>query len=412
MDDLDNSSSDGSTEPNGDSNHTFGCAISPDDLDDEESVPACNADVTAEWSQFMSSTNGVQHYMEGVTAAIVDASALAAPLGRQQEHRPHRGIAMPLKDAADHHLLVRSSGTNLCSGSTAVSVCLGISPQVAPLTSPSADPTTVENALRPIVLSPFSPRGSYPEQPSPRITQWESVPEISDYGVAMGVGDRSAPSAVAVPVFISGHHASIAKEGETRVEKVAEIGDGGLISLVDCAEVAAAEPFTPQNASPCRILTCEKDAGTSTGQTSSAMVPDEMDANFQSVGEGCSSRSRVSQALGLGSPPSGPPPHGVVVDVVDTGGAKVVTSTPELPWGSRSFEIDDCPASIKDTKMAHKTEEGYNYLLQGQAIMTAGVCHAEALAFVGEEEVARRIEQEKARALKARRQQRTDNLER
>lgn len=408
MDELE-SSSDVSTEPNEVSNAAL-VRRPEDDLDDPPEVSVVDkesvfedASATAEWSHFMSSAKGVQQYMEGAAVAIVDASALVAPL-HQQQQQGHGGIDMTVK-VENQHALAKPSGADLCSGIEAASVCLRISPAGAPFTPPRGDPT-MEDALKPVVLSPSSPRDSYPEKRERTNAQSKSLPEEFEHRVSTEVGGRSARRAVALLLCTTGDHASAAKNGYNDykdAERVAETGDGSAITTAD--------PSLPQVVSPCRAHTREGGTGNRAGQTSSSVVSDEMDVNSRSVDDVCSSRSSTSKTLVLGSPSSEPPPR-VFGDGVAAGRAKMLTSTPEPPWVSRSLEVNGCLACMKDTAMSHILGEGCVCLRKRQAITTDDRFQAKALVSVGEEEVVRRIAQDKVRALEARRQQRTDNLER
>lgn len=403
------SSSDGSIEPNEVGNAALE-RRSEDGLDDPPEVSVVDkesvfedAAATPEWSQFMSSATGVQQYMEGAAVAIVDASALVAPL-HQQQQQGHGGIDMTVK-VEDQHPLAEPSGAGLSSGVEAASVCLRISSRGAPFTPPRGDPMT-EEALKPLVLSPSSPRDSYPEKRELRDAQSKPLPDESEHGVSTEVRGRSARPAVALPLCTTGHHASTAKNSYKEyknAEKVAETGDGSVITTTELS--------LPQVVSPCRTPAREEGRGNRAGQTSSSMVSDEMDVNSRSVDNICSSRSSTSQTLGLGALSSEPPLR-VFVDGVAAGGAKMLTSTPEPPWVSRSFEASNCSACMKDTAMSHRVGDGCVCLRKRQAIITDVRFQAEALVSVGEEEVARRIGQDKVRALEARRQQRTDTLER
>lgn len=87
---------------------------------------------TLEWSQFVSSVDGVRRYMEGATAEILEVSGVAVPAPRQQSNTHGRGdvvaVTGALEDAVDsvHGIkVVRSS-----DGTFAETIAPGIPPDV------------------------------------------------------------------------------------------------------------------------------------------------------------------------------------------------------------------------------------------------------------------------------------------
>lgn len=333
-----------------------------------------DANATLEWSQFLSSTEGMLRYMEEATATIQDVPSLVVPSPGQE---------------------------SIAQDSTAVE----FADQEQGCSSPGALFSTSRNSIQfePMALpAEVLPRLSFADTMNLAVTTETS----SDASLTDQLGSTMA--GLSVPHDRVRSESSVpdrpgSMECRASVGNQADINESGRRGFpagIPTQKVLDAEPSPPPSSSgsPGRHV----GLGLTPDKTISAEPPSTPVSST-----GLLNSTPSSQSLTGDADMETTPLH--LVDEGEITILKAISSEPRLPWTSRVFEtsrISTSQVALSD----HQVKSEFACFEGGISVIAGVFPQIDVMASVGEIEVARRIGREKARCVKARQQQRKDSI--